>query len=103
MELQPALATPAPTRLKISAWLELDWMPKYQVSKSHRMAATRAEMTSAWVDNSGGMMPLPTVVATAVPDRAPTKFSTPAISTALPGDRTRAAQTVGNAFDAALQ
>src|SRR5206468_4581492 len=44
------------------------------------------------------MMPLPTVVATAVPDSAPTKFSTPAISTARPGESTRVATTVAMAF-----
>ena len=98
IELQPALATPAPTRLKISAWLELDGTPKYQVTRFHTMAASSAEMTSACVDSSGGMMPLPTVVATAVPDSAPTKFSTLAISTARPGDSTRVATTVAMAL-----
>src|SRR5215211_4264383 len=62
------------------------------------IAATRAAATSVWVDSSGGMMPLPTVVATAVPDSAPTKFSTPAIRTARPGDRTRVATTVAIAL-----
>src|SRR5579859_426278 len=98
MELHPALATPAPTRLKIRAWLELDGTPKYHVTRFHTMAATSAEITSAWVDTSGGMMPLPTVVATAVPDRAPAKFNTPAISTARPGDSTRVATTVAIAL-----
>src|SRR5438477_4641891 len=55
-------------------------------------------MTSVWVDSSGGMMPLPTVVATAVPESAPTKFSTPAISTARPGESTRVATTVAMAL-----
>src|SRR5216683_3032669 len=81
IELHPAPATPAPTRLKISAWLELDGMPKYQVKRFHRMAETSAEMTSACVDSSGGMMPLPTVVATA-----------------LPGDSTLVATTVAMAL-----
>src|ERR671932_2388888 len=62
------------------------------------IAATRAEMTSDWVDSSGGTMPLPTVVATAVPDSAPRKFSTPAMSTARPGDSTRVATTVAIAL-----
>src|ERR687883_1935376 len=43
---QPALATPAPTIEKISAWLELDGNPMYQVSRFQMMAAIRAEMTS---------------------------------------------------------
>src|SRR5207253_7691043 len=50
---QPAPATPAPTRLKISAWLELDGKPKYQVSRFHTIAAIRAEMTNDWVESSG--------------------------------------------------
>src|SRR5919202_3334239 len=95
---QPAPATPAPTRLKISAWLELDGSPRYQVTRFHTMAAISAETTSVWVETSGGMMPLPTVVATAVPDRAPTKLRTPAISTARPGDSTRVATTVAIAL-----
>ena len=41
------------------------------------IAAISAEITSVWVESSGGMIPLPTVVATAVPDSAPTKLSTP--------------------------
>src|SRR3981081_4493484 len=44
------------------------------------------------------MMPLPTVCASAVPERAPTKLSTPAISTARPGDSTRVATTVAMAL-----
>src|ERR1051326_2595770 len=95
---QPALATPAPVRLKIKAWLELDGRPKYHVVRFHTIAASSADMTSVWVATSGGMMPLPTVVATAVPERAPTKLSTPAMSTALPGERTRVATTVAMAL-----
>src|SRR4051794_34487776 len=62
------------------------------------MAAISAEMTSVCVTVSGAMMSLPTVVATAVPDSAPTKFSTPAISTARPGESTRVATTVAMAL-----
>src|SRR5215207_1216094 len=98
MALQPALATPAPTRLNMSAWLELDGSPRYHVSRFQTMAATRAEITSTSVESSGGMMPLPTVDATAVPDSAPRKFSAPAINTARPGDRTRVATTVAIAL-----
>src|SRR5919199_2302518 len=98
MACQPELATPAPTIEKISAWLELDGSPRYQVSRFQMMAATRAEMTSDWVEISGGTMPLPTVVATAVPESAPRKLSTPAISTARPGDSTRVATDVAMAL-----
>src|SRR5919202_1098686 len=95
---QPELAAPAPTIEKISAWLELDGSPRYQVSRFQMMAAIRAEMTSDWVEISGGTMPLPTVVATAVPDSAPKKFRMPAIGTARPGDRTRVATEVAMAL-----
>ena len=43
-------------------------------------------------------MPLPTVVATAVPESAPRKFKTPAISTARPGESTRVATEVAMAL-----
>ena len=46
------------------------------------IAAISAAITSSWVASSGEMIPLPTVVATAVPVRAPTTLRTDAISTA---------------------
>jgi hypothetical protein len=43
-------------------------------------------------------MPLPTVLATAVPESAPATFRTAAISTARPGVSTRVATEVAIAF-----
>ena len=57
-------------------------MPNHQVIRFQVIAAISAAITSSWVASSGEMIPLPTVVATAVPVRAPTTFSTDAISTA---------------------
>src|SRR4051812_40377050 len=39
---QPPAATPAPAMLKMSAWLELDGRPKYQVAKFQTMADSSA-------------------------------------------------------------
>src|SRR5215469_13139435 len=84
--------------LNTSAWLELDGRPKYQVRMFHENAETSAATTSDWVVTSGGTIPLPTVVATAVPDSAPRKLSTPAMSTADCGVRTRVATEVAIAL-----
>src|SRR5436305_12748813 len=62
------------------------------------MAASSAEMTRSWVVSAGGTIPLPIVVATAVPVRAPTTLRTPAISTAVPGASTRVATEVAIAL-----
>src|SRR5437764_8768941 len=62
------------------------------------MAASSAEMTRSWVVSSGGTIPLPTVVATAVPVKAPATLRTPAISTAVPGASTRVATEVAMAL-----
>src|SRR5579884_12254 len=62
------------------------------------IAASSAAITSSCVESAGGTMPLPTVVATAVPVSAPTMLRTPAIKTAVPGFRTRVATEVAIAF-----
>src|SRR5438105_15685415 len=62
------------------------------------MAASSAEMTRSWVVSAGGTIPLPIVVATAVPVNAPTTLRTPAISTAVPGASTRVATEVAMAL-----
>ena len=98
MDCQPAAATPAPTIEKMSAWLELEGMPKRQVTRSQAMADRSAAMTRSWVVTVGGTIPLPMVVATAVPVKAPKTLSTPAISTAVPGFRTRVATEVAMAL-----
>src|SRR5437667_6004465 len=62
------------------------------------MADSSAAMTRSWVASVGGTIPLPTVVATAVPVKAPTTLRTPAISTAVPGASTRVATEVAMAL-----
>src|SRR5437764_5940536 len=95
---RPADAIPAPTIEKTSAWLELDGMPFHQVSRSQTIAERSAAITSSCVASSGATIPLPTVVATAVPVSAPTTLSTAAISTATPGASTRVATEVAIAL-----
>src|SRR6476620_10910214 len=94
----PAAAMPAPTIEKTRAWLELDGMPYHQVIRFQVIAAMSDAPTNSIVASSGGMMPLPMVVATAVPVRAPRTFMTAAISTARPGLSTRVATEVAIAL-----
>src|SRR4029079_1219477 len=94
----PAAAMPAPTIEKTSAWLELEGMPYHHVIRFQVIAAISDAATSSIVASSGGMMPLPTVEATAVPVSAPTTFMLAAISTARPGLRTRVATEVAIAL-----
>ena len=78
----PAAAMPAPTMEKMRAWLELEGMASHQVKRFQAIAEMSAAATSCWVATSGGTMPRPTVVATAVPDTAPTTLRTAAMLTA---------------------
>src|SRR5829696_7178770 len=64
------------------------------------IAAVNPATTVTCVTASGFTIPLPTVVATAVPEIAPRKLSTPAISTAAPGGSTRVATMVAMALAA---
>ena len=50
-------------------------MPYHQVIRFHVIADSTAEMTRSWVATSRSTIPLPTVVATAVPVSAPTTLS----------------------------
>src|SRR5205085_4775474 len=73
-------------------------MPYRQVIRSQAIADSSAAMTRSWVAAVGGTIPLPMVVATAVPVRAPTMLRAPAISTAVPGASTRVATEVAIAL-----
>src|SRR5438552_11171898 len=64
------------------------------------IADSSAATTVTWVMARGSTMPFPTVVATAVPEIAPTKLNTPAIITATNGDRTRVPTMVAMALAA---
>src|SRR5215207_5944901 len=94
----PAAAVPAPTIEKTSAWLELEGMPYHQVTRFQAMAESSAAATKVWVANSGAMIPSPTVLATAVPLRAPITLNTAAMRTARPGESTRVATEVAIAL-----
>jgi hypothetical protein len=84
----PDVATAAPTMPDSMAWLDDVGRPKYHVTRSQTMAATRAEIIVICVIHATCTRPAPTILATAVPDNAPTIFSTAAIDTATLGDKT---------------
>ena len=74
------------------------WPPK-----THSAAARTPPATVTRVTASGSTTPLPTDLATAVPETAPRKFMTAAISTAVRGDITRVETTVAMALAASLK
>src|SRR4030043_612759 len=84
----PTVAIPAPTTPERMAWLEDVGRPRYHVIMSHIIAAIRAETIVTCVIHEASTSPTPTVLATAVPDSAPTMFNIAAIDTAAFGDRT---------------
>jgi hypothetical protein len=94
----PPEANPAPTIEKMRAWLELEGTATHQVNRFQAMAEISAAITSCCVATSGGTMPRPTVLATAVPDSAPMMFRMAAMLTAWPGVRTRVATDVAMAL-----
>ena len=73
-------------------------MANHQVKRFQVIAAMSAAATSCWVATAGGTIPLPTVVATAVPVNAPTTLRIAAMLTAWPGDSTRVATDVAMAL-----
>src|ERR687896_2758200 len=82
----PPAINAEPTNPPISAWLLEDGSPKYQVIKSHTIAPIRPARITYTVENSGCMIPLPTVAAIAVPKiKGPAKFATAATLTAYRG------------------
>jgi hypothetical protein len=69
--------------------------PNNHVSKSQMMAPTNPAITTYWVTMSSWIIPLPMVLATAVPNRnAARKLKAAAQATANRGDRTRVETTV---------
>ena len=75
-------------------------MPKYQVSRFQRIAPKSADRTTTWVTAPGSMSPLPIVAATAVPVRAPAKFSRAASRMAVRSGNTPVLTTVATALAA---
>src|SRR5260370_18048409 len=75
--------------------------PHHQVSKSQEIAPAKPAMTTYWVTSSSRIIPLPMVLATAVPRRnAATKLKKAAQITASLGDKTRVETTVAMLFAA---
>src|SRR5437764_10967647 len=73
--------------------------PHHHVSTSHTIAPNRPAMTTYWVTSSNRIMPLPMVLATAVPRKnAARKLKAAAHNTASFGDRTRVETTVAMLF-----
>src|SRR5512146_937651 len=88
-----ASAMPAPSRPPMSAWDELEGMPKYQVSTFQATADASAATTSA-IDSLGlgGRLSTwaPMVVATATPKRkGPRNSATAVIVSACRGESAR--------------
>src|SRR5215831_11776510 len=97
--LGPPAINPAPINPPIKAWLLDEGNPKYQVIKFHVMAPMRPERITGIVENSGCKISLPTVAATAVPNKnGPATLATAAIPTAWTGFRTLVPTTVAIEF-----
>src|SRR5437867_4208687 len=95
MTPKPARATAAPAYPPIKAWEELVGNPKYQVIRSQTMAPIRPAKMTAKVTAEMSIIPLPMVLATAVPNvKAATKLKNAAQITACAGERTRVETTV---------
>src|SRR4051794_8283073 len=80
-------ASAAPTRPPMSACDDDDGRPKYQVIRFQAIAPTSAAKTTCNPPepDGGSMIPLPTVAATLVEIRAPTRFITAARASAMRG------------------
>ena len=80
----PAAASPAPASPAISSWVSLVGIPEIPGHAAPEDDGQHGRALLAVLMISGSTMPLPIVVATAVPvTRTPTILSTAAISTAL--------------------
>ena len=82
----------------ISAWLELDGSPTNQVMRFHVIAPTRPAMTRLSVITSGSTIPFAIVAATWIETKAPAKFSTAELATAIRGLRARVETLVAMEF-----
>src|ERR671934_2394937 len=94
----PDWTSAAPTRPPIRACDELDGNPNHHVSRFHAIAPSSAATTVCCVARLPSMMPLATFFATAVVTKAPARFATAAISTAIRGVTARVPTDVAIAF-----
>ena len=95
-------ARAAPTRPPISPCEEEDGSPARQVTRFQAMPPNSAAATTTRppVPLGTAMMPLPTVAATPVPSRAPTKFIDAPRASAMRGVSARVDTLVAMAFEA---
>src|SRR6476659_6867046 len=95
---QPSAMIADPITPPISAWLELDGSPRYQVTRFQVIAPTSPARMMSSVIPSGSTMPLAIVAATLNEMKAPTKLRIAAIKTALRGERARVETLVAIEF-----
>ena len=86
---RPSAATAEPTMPPMSAWLELDGSPTYQVMRFQVIAPTRPARTMSSVMASWSTIPFAIVAATAKDTNAPRKFRIAALMTAVRGESAR--------------
>src|SRR5579859_2896445 len=86
-QLLPEAATAAPHSPPINAWLELEGRPSHQVSKFQMIAANRAQIMIPDVRTNRCVSTRPEeiVLATAVPQSAPSRLVQAASTTAWRG------------------
>src|SRR5712691_5664547 len=95
MTLKPERMMAAPAKPPIRACDEEVGNAHHQVSKSQTIAPSNPAITTYWVTESMWIMPLPMVLATAVPrKKAATKLKKAAQMTASLGESTRVETTV---------
>ena len=94
----PVAATEEPMIPPISAWLELDGRPRYQVIRFHVIAPTSPASTTSSVIASGSTMPVATVAATAKKKNAPMKLRIAELRTATRGESARVETLVAIEF-----
>src|SRR5947208_2709374 len=94
-----ALTMDTPTKPPMRACDDEVGSPHHHVSTSHTIAPNRPAMTTYWFTSSNRIIPLPMVLATAVPrKKAARKLKAAAHNTASFGDRTRVETTVAMLF-----
>ena len=94
----PAAAIVEPTTPPISAWDELDGMPRYQVIRFHRMPPQRPANTTVSVTAPVLTRPLAMVAATVKERKAPIRLSAPDRATATFGGSAPVAMEVAIAL-----
>src|SRR5512138_3300742 len=96
LQLLSDAASAAPHRPPISAWLELEGRPNHQVMRFQMIAPIKAQImiSDVMVTSLVSISPEDMVLATAVPQSAPSRFVLAAITTAWRGVKTLVETTV---------